>query len=262
MLLQPPDDGLLGLLHGHPVQKAGIDHDAGGAVGKGFLFHIAALYHLDDGQAELFGELPVTGIVAGHRHDGAGAVAHQDVIGDENGGLLAVDGVDGHNAFQPHAGLFLGHFGALEVGLTGGSLPVRPHGIHIGDAVGPLIDIRVFRRHDHVGRAEQGIGAGGIDDQLIAAGGIKFDLGAGGTADPVDLGGLDALQVVHVGKVIDQALGVGGDLEHPLALYLVDDLAAAALADAVYHFLIGQHALAAGAPVDGHFLLIGQPVLK
>ena len=38
----------------------------------------------------------------------------------------------------------------------------------------------------------------------------------------------------------------------------MDDLAAAALAHAVDHLLIGQHALAAGAPVDGHLLFVGQ----
>ena len=37
----------------------------------------------------------------------------------------------------------------------------------------------------------------------------------------------------------------GGDLEHPLALDAVNDLAAAALAHAVDNFLVGQHALAA-----------------
>ena len=38
-------------------------------------------------------------------------------------------------------------------------------------------------------------------------------------------------------------------------------LAAAALAHAVDNFLVGQHALAAGAPVDVHFLLVSQTVL-
>ncbi len=55
---------------------------------------VAALDHLDDGQAELLGELPVAGVVGGHGHDGAGAVGRQDVIGDEDGDLLVVDRVD------------------------------------------------------------------------------------------------------------------------------------------------------------------------
>ena len=49
--------------------------------------------------------------------------------------------------------------------------------------------------------------------------------------------------------------------EHPLALLLAHDLAAAALADAVDDLFVGEHALAARAPVDGHRGLIGQAVL-
>ena len=196
--------------------------------------------------------------MAGYRHDGAGAVAHQNIIGNKDGDLFAIDGIDSRHALQPHAGLIFGHFGALKIGLAGGDLLILPDSIHIGDAVRPLFDVRVFRRHNHVGSAKEGIGTGGIDEQLIAAGGIKFNLGAGGAADPVDLGGLNTLQIVDIGEVINEALGVGGNLQHPLALYLVDDLAAAALAHTVDHLLIGQHALAAGAPVDGHLLFVGQ----
>ena len=41
----------------------------------------------------------------------------------------------------------------------------------------------------------------------------------------------------------------------------MDDLAAAALADAVDDFLVCQHALTAGTPVDVHFLLVGEALL-
>ena len=52
---------------------------------KASLLHVAALDHLDDGQAELLGKLPVALVVAGHAHDDAGAVAHEDIVGDEDG---------------------------------------------------------------------------------------------------------------------------------------------------------------------------------
>ena len=80
-------------------------------------------------------------------------------------------------------------------------------------------------------------------------------------ADPVALLGLDALDVIHIVQIVDQALGILRDGEHPLTLLLAHDLAAAALADTVDDLFVGEHALAARAPVDGHGGLIGQTVL-
>ena len=81
-------------------------------------------------------------------------------------------------------------------------------------------------------------------------------------ADPVALLDLDPLDIVHIVQIVDQAVGVLGDGQHPLALFLADDLAAAALADALHHFLVGQYTLAAGAPVHGHGCLIGKALLE
>ena len=59
--------------------------------------------------------------MGGHGHDGAGAVGCQDVVGDKDGDLLAVDGVDALDALDDNAGLFLVQLGALEVRLAGAS---------------------------------------------------------------------------------------------------------------------------------------------
>ena len=107
----------------------------------------------------------------------------------------------------------------------------------------------------------RGVAAGGVHGQGVAGGGAEVDLCAVAAADPVLLLGGNALDVIQTIQAVDQLVGVSGDFEHPLALDLVHDLAAAALAHAVDNFLVGQHALAAGAPVDVHFLLVGQAVL-
>ena len=67
-------------------------HQDSGVVfaGKGRLLHIAALDHLQNLTAEGFGKGPVPVIVSRYRHNGAGAVGGQDIVGDENGNLLAV----------------------------------------------------------------------------------------------------------------------------------------------------------------------------
>ena len=98
--------------------------------------------------------------------------------------------------------------------------------------------------------------------QRIARGGGEIDLRALGSADPVALLRLDALYVVDVVEVAEQALGVLGYLQHPLALGLADDLAAAAFADAADDLFVGEDALAGGAEVDRHLLLIREPALE
>ena len=266
VFFQPGDHLLLGVGDGQAVQEAGVDQRAGGHIGKGSLVQVGrgvALDHLDDGQAELLGKLPVTGIMGRHGHDGAGAVGGQDVVGNEDGDLGVVDRVDAHDAFQLDAGLFLVQLAALKVALAGGLGLIVLDGIHVLDdaLVQPLLDHGVLRGDDHIGGTEQGVAAGGVHGQGVPGSGAEIDLCAVAAADPVLLLGGHALDVVQTVQAVDQLVGVGGDLEHPLALHAVHDLAAAALAHAVDHFLVGQHALAAGAPVDVHFLLVGQTVL-
>ena len=91
---------------------------------------------------------------------------------------------------------------------------------------------------------------------------MEGDLRAGGAADPVLLLGLDPLDEVQIVNIVHQALGVLGDGQHPLAFLLAHNLAAAALAHALHHFLVGQDAFTAGAPVHGHGSLVGQALLE
>ena len=200
--------------------------------------------------------------MTGHAHDDAGAVAHEDVVGDKDGQSLVGHGVRRLDALQTHAGLFLVQLAALKVGLVGGLVLIRCHGVPIFDVALPLLQQGVLRRDDHIGGAEQGVGAGGVHRHLIAHVGVEGDLRTGGASDPVALLDLHALDVVHVLQIVNEPLGVGGDLQHPLALFLADDLAAAPLAHAVDHLLVRQHAFAAGAPVHGHGGLIRQTVLE
>ena len=195
-----------------------------------------------------------------HRHDGAGAVSSQNVVGNENGDLLAVDGVDAHNAVQLHAGLVLVQLGTLQVRLGGGGGLVGLDRIGVIQPVHPLGDQGVLGGQDHIGGAEQGVGPGGVHQDLVAQGGLEFHLRAMAAADPVGLLGLDPVDEVHILQIINEPVSVLGDTQHPLALFLADNRRTAALADALDHFLIGQNALAACTPVHGHLGLVGQTV--
>ena len=101
---QPLGDGLLGRGDAQPVQIVGVDHLAVAAVRR--LRNVAAGNRFHDRQAELVGEIPVPLVAAGHRHDGAGAVTDQHVVGDEHRDLLSVGRIRGVRA-EEDAGLVL-----------------------------------------------------------------------------------------------------------------------------------------------------------
>jgi hypothetical protein len=90
---------------------------------------------------------------------------------------------------------------------------------------------------------------------------LKLDFGTFRFPDPVALHLLDALGPVEAVEVGEQALGVGGDAQHPLAHRATDHRMPAALALAINHFLVRQHRAQRGAPVHRDLGLIGQPAL-
>ena len=197
-----------------------------------------------------------------HSHNGAGAVRGQHIVGNKDRDFRIVDRVDAHHALQAHAGLILIHLGALKIGLMRRFLLIGAHRVQVLQLVRPLFNQRVLRRNNHISGAEQGVRPGGVHGQGVAHRGAKVHLCTGGTADPILLLHLDPINKVQVVQIIHQPLGIGSDLQHPLALVLADHLAAAALAHAVDHFFVGQHALTRGAPVHGHFLLVSQALFE
>ena len=175
---------------------------------------------------------------------------------------LPVRGVDGGHALQLDAGLFLGHLGALKVGLAGGLLLIGLDFLQVLQLVVPLLQIGVLRGHHHIGGAVEGVGAGGVHSQLVPGGGVEIHLRAGGAADPVLLLGLHPLGVVHQSRSSMSRWAYSVIFSIHWLFTLWTTFAAAALAHAVDHFLVCQHALAGGTPVDVHLLFIGQPGLE
>ena len=159
-----------------------------------------------------------------------------------------VHGVDGIGPGED-AGLVLVEVAAVHVGLGG-------TGFLIGFDGGLLFGGGDFRHkgmlggEHHVGRAEQGVGPGGEDRDLMvaAAADLKHYLRAFAAADPVFLQQLDALRPVERVEFIDQALGVGGDAQHPLAQRTAFD--GVAFGFPLLDFLVGQHGAEVGRPPD------------
>ena len=118
----------------------------------------------------------------------------------------------------------------------------------------------MLRGEYHVRNTEQGIRACGINSQLISGLSVsgEINLCTVGTSDPVFLGSLDTLNIVNAVQTVDQLVCILGDLQHPLALYFADNRASAALAHAVYNFLVCKTYLTGSTPVDRHFFFICQ----
>ncbi len=276
LAFQPVADFLLALLHGQPVdadfrvgriEQAAFAFPAGFAgqhfgelQAGGLAVFLAGAQDAFDRQVEFAGELEVAAVMGRHRHNGAAAVADEHVVGNPDGDQLLVDRVDGVCPDKLAAFLFV-QLAAVQLGLGGGGLLV---GLHGGFALraAELFDQGVFRSQHHIGGSEQGVRPGGIDlDALLAALHREKHFGAAGFAYPVFLHFLGALGPVQLVNAGQQAFGVFGDFQHPLAHGLAYHRVVAHLGMAVDDLLVGQHRAQLRTPVHRLFRLIGQAFL-
>src|SRR5579884_681821 len=218
LLLQVARDLRDGLLAGRAAEGAGIDHRPLRDTRLRPCFRVARLLtfgpdDLDDGNAELARKLEVALVVGGNAHDRARAVAHQHVVGDPDGNLLAADRVGdvaaGEDArlllLRTHA-LDLGHAPRLlHVSLDGGALFGR----------GDLLDQRMFGGQYEEGRAVNCVRACGEDRNLLAPAldlGVEANLRALAAPDPVALHGDRLFRPLDLIEV-QQFFGIGGDAQ-------------------------------------------------
>ena len=220
-----------------------------------------------DRQVVLAGKLKVALVAAGNSHDGAGAVVGHDVVGNPHGDLLAIDGI-----YDVAAGkgtmLLEGTLGTLDGGDVLGVLDDLGDGLLVLRALDELVQARVLGSQDKEGDTKERVGTRGEDGDLalVALDGLailvaqgKVDLGALGAADPVGLHLLDALGPAgKLLQIVEQLLGVLGDLEVPLLKVALLGLGAAAPALALGDLLVGQNGLAVRAPVDRVLLAVDQ----
>ena len=222
--------------------------------------------------------------MGGHGHDGAAAVAGQDVVGDEDGHRLAGCGVGGEGAGEHRR---LGPLRlALPVAQRGRPPPVGVDGLRRrrgrprpgrGRALpGPrragrpargrqLVHERVLGGQHQAGRAEQRVRPGGVDHDLGGgAGGGRggeADVGALAAADPVPLDRLERVGPFEGVQVLEQPVRVGGDAQHPLAQpAAVDGVVPDLRAALDGHLLVGQDRPQPRAPVDRRLVEVGEAV--
>ena len=191
-----------------------------------------------------------------HPHDRARAVVGQHVVGDPDRQGDARRGMACVRA-REDARLLLG---------------CRPFLSGPGRRVLDVLDdlARAETLHERMLRREhdercpvQRVGAGREDDDvlvdLVAA---EPQFRSARAADPVPLDRLRTLRPVDRLQVVDQRVGVLGDLEEPLLEPARLDLGPTALAAAVDHLLVRQHGLVVRAPVDGRLLAVRETLLE
>jgi len=160
-------DAFLGIVPIKAGMRTGVDQLAIGKE-RQRLVGLAGVDDLDDRKVELLREIVVAVIVRGHGHDRAGAVAHDDVVGDPDRNAGAVGGIERVGAGE-YAGFFLGEVGALEVAFGRGFFLV------VGDlfallGCGESVGERVFGRDNHVGDAVDSVGARGENLEVAEIG--------------------------------------------------------------------------------------------
>ena len=216
---------------------------------------------LAHGQPVRLGELPVALVMRRHGHDRARAVAHQDVVGDPDRDALAAHRVDDDPSRVDAAlGLVLC---ALLLGEGRGAPHVVEHLLLVLGAGDEARELGVLGREHEERRAVERVGARREDGQVeLELGLVEAHLRAVRAADPVPLHREHAIgPVLEQRHVVEQAIGVGRDLEVPLLEGARLDEAAAALAVPVDDLLVREHGLVDRAPLDRRVLLVGEPAL-
>ena len=198
--------------------------------------------------------------------DGAGAVIHQDEVGD----IDRQRPVRVERMHRLDAGVEAHLLGGVDGFLR------RAHVVAVFDELGEVGIVlrhrggqRMIRRQRHELGAEDGVRPRGEDLELALAAGRglgierEADQQAFRTADPVLLHQPDLVRptVERVDR-LQQLLGVIGNLEHPLVQVALLDDGARAPAAAVDHLLVGEHGLVDRVPVHLAVFARDQPRLQ
>ena len=265
LLLQPRDDPVETRQAVEAVELAAVHHQARSDVRLVQVVVLAAWRSDDlaDRQAELLSECEVALVVRRYGHDRAGAVCHEHVIGDPDRDLLAVDRVD-REAAGGDAGLLTLGRQTVDLGFLARLLDVVAHARAI-IVRRHLLDQRMLRRQHHERRAEQGVRSRREDADCFAfvAGHRKIDFCALAAPDPVGLHQAHLVRpLVEQLQIVQQTLGIVGDLEEPLLEVALFDLhVRVAPATAIDDLFVGEHGFVHRAPVHRRHRAIREPAL-
>ena len=190
-----------------------------------------------------------------HAHHDAGTVMREDIVGDPQRNLLAIQRI--RNIAARENTVFLAFHCSLTLGLLAGLADVLLYRV--------VRDFRrkgMFRRNHDERHTEYGVRAC-CEDGHAAAFKVEIDLAADGASDPVALECLGGVRpAVKFVDVVKQPRGHGRILEEPAVLdRLLDNFGIAAPAAAIVHLLVGEDSVVL-APVDGARRAVSPSILE
>jgi hypothetical protein len=257
-------DGLEGFLERHAIELSGAGQRT--LVYEGAVADISGLsavvaYDADDRQAVTPGEGVIALVMSGHAHNRAGAVIHEHIIGDPYRYRVTGERMTGAQT-RVHAFLLrlrhirLGHRCLTAVGDKSRQCIVTR---------GQRETDRVLRRQAQVGDTEQRVRPRGVNldrrlsgDRLIQGKG-QFHTAA--LADPVALHGAHLLRpAIQLFQILQQFVGIGGDLQEPLGNLPPLHRSAGAPPPPIDDLLVGQHGLVHRIPVHRRHFPVHQPL--
>ena len=211
--------------------------------------------HLDDGEIEGTSELEVALVMPGHRHDGAGAVAHEDVVRGPDRHRGAGRRIHGMHSDED-TGLLLHLRHAIDVGSVSSDLHVGRHLIG-RTGIDRLPDQRMLGGDDHVRGTEDRVRTCREDLQLVITD-RKPNTCALGSSDPLALHDPGRLRPVDEVEILEQAIRILGDPEHPLAKRLSKNGMPPTFAAPVDDLLVREDGAQLRTPVDDLLAQEGQ----
>ncbi len=260
LLFEALDHAFFGCFDLQAVEEVAVDRRSLADV-RLTLEVLGGLDGADYGQVVFGGEVPVALVLAGDRHDGAGPVTHEHVVGDVDRDLLPIRRIDRVGSGE-RAGLLAGNVGPVDLRHLARLLDVS------ADFVGLfrrryLPDRRMLGGHDEERGPEERVGAGGEDLNRAVAFDVELDLRALRAADPVPLQRLYPLGPLYLGEV-QQLFGVVRDPEEPLRQVFLYNRRPATLADPIRpdDLLPRQSRVVLGTPVNRRVVPVGDPLLE
>ena len=207
----------------------------------------------------MFGESVVAAIVCRNRHDRACSITGQYIVADPDGHRFARERIDGIRTTEDTRYRTIGD--TLTLCALAGPLQVS-------------LDIRLLlcrsqlryqfalRSQYHEGDTKHRIGTGREDGEFhIAVLDLETNFCSLATANPVPLGLFQGVGPVDRLQAIQQALGISGNTQAPLAHHFLLDWITATNRDTVDHLIVGQYRSQLRTPVNHRIAQVSDAVV-
>src|ERR1700730_5119899 len=101
--------------------------------------------------------------------------------------------------------------------------------------------------------------SGEYADLLFVIVDLEIDFRAFAFSDPISLEQFDSFRPIESFELVDQALGVSGNAQHPLPHWPANDRKSAHFAFSIDNFFVGQDCAEFRAPIDWNFRYVSEP---